>query len=166
MEAFLFYIFGGVAVLCGILTVFNRNAIYSALSLIGCFGGLFFIFLMLHAHFLAFIHLMVYAGAIMVLFTFVIQLLDQRNESPLPSQAPFGLGIGLAAAAFIGAVMLGIAVSGDLAGQSGPRVPSDFGTIEQVGRLMFSRFLLPFEVTGVLLLAAMVGAVVLAKRKV
>jgi NADH-quinone oxidoreductase subunit J len=164
MDALLFYGFAAVTVIGALLCVAQRNAIYSALSLIMSFTGLFFLYLMLHAHFLAFIHLMVYAGAIMVLFVFVIQLLDQNDEGAQTSRSPVSTLLALSVGILPTGVVLGL-ITKHLSPT--PDVASrDFGTIEQIGGLFFRRFVFPFELTGVLLLAAMVGAVVLAKRKV
>lgn len=165
-------IFTPLALLAGgaaVAMVFQRNPVYSALFLILALfaqGGLY---ILLHAQFIAAVHIIVYAGAIMVLFLFVIMLLDLQREDrpPIELSRPRVLcGLLLAMALFAELVYgLGPRI---LLGPSGPYSPETLqalGNTQAVGRVLFTDYLVPFELTSLILLAAMVGAVVLAKRK-
>jgi len=160
----LFYLFA-IGVLVSALSVVTRkNPIAAAVSLVVCFFCLSAMYAMLDAHFVAVTQVLVYAGAIMVLFIFVIMLLNLRGEGGFvrPSLAPRALA-GVAAAGLVGTgiVFALSAVTARLRADSS----AEFGTIEQVGRTIFSGpYLIQFEVASALLTVAMVGAVVLAKR--
>ena len=164
--ASLFYVFALVAVLSGIAVITRRNAIASAVSLVVCFFALASMYAMLDAHFVAAVQILVYAGAIMVLFIFVIMLLNLRDDSrPQWGDLPGRAIAGLAVAGIVGTGVV-IAIEG-MKGQFGGPVSADYGSIEAVGRALFGgAWLLPFEVASVLLTVAMVGAVVLGKREV
>ena len=157
-----FVIFSFLAIFGGFLTVSRRDPMYSALSLILFFGAISGVMMILSAPFLALMQLMVYAGAILVLFLFVIMLLSLRNEDlggerPWPLQLVAGIGcavlFGLLAAAILREPFNEAAVVGP-----------QFGSPEETGRTMFADFVLPFEVVSVLILAATMGAVILAKK--
>jgi NADH-quinone oxidoreductase subunit J len=157
-----FVVFSFLAIFGGFLTVSRRNPVYSALSLLVFFGAVSGVHMVLHAPFLAMMQLMVYAGAILVLFLFVVMLLALRDEElggerPWPLQLLAGIGcatlFGLVAAAILRAPPA-----------APPEVAPQFGSAQEVGRSMFAEFVLPFEVVSVLILAATMGAVVLAKR--
>jgi NADH-quinone oxidoreductase subunit J len=165
-EAVLFYLFSLVAIVAGLSVVTARNPIASALSLVVCFFFLAADYVLLDAHFVAVIQILVYAGAIMVLFIFVIMLLNLRDEAPsrildLSRRALVGLlvagvtGMGLVTA--LEALPHGDAVT----------TAEGYGNVAEVGAAIFSGgYLLPFEVVSVLLTVALVGAVVLAKREI
>ncbi|RME21911.1 MAG: NADH-quinone oxidoreductase subunit J [Deltaproteobacteria bacterium] len=166
LQAVIFYLLAIATVLSGLAVITRRNPIASAVSLVVTFFFLAALYVMLGAHFVAVTQVLVYAGAVMVLFVFVIMLLNLRGTDPreLPDLAPRGL-VGLAVAGFIG---MGLVVSIDALRlvDMGP-VADDFGTIQQVGTIIFDgTYLLPFEVASALLTVAMVGAVVLAKREI
>jgi len=167
MDALLFYGFAAVTVLGALLCVAQRNAIYSALSLIMSFTGLFFLYLMLHAHFLAFIHLMVYAGAIMVLVLFVLMLLNLKSES--------GRRIGIVRSALtvgVGLVIF-LSISDPMLAQfeNIPQatlehnVKASEGGVKAIGEVLYSEYMVQFELSSLVLLVGVVGAVMLAKRK-
>ncbi|MCE9584321.1 MAG: NADH-quinone oxidoreductase subunit J [Planctomycetes bacterium] len=162
-DAF-FVTFSFIAIFSGFLTVSRRDPMYSALSLILFFGAISGVMMILQAPFLAMMQLMVYAGAILVLFLFVIMLLALRGEEvggerPWPLQLLAGTGcavlFGLLSAAILRA---------HFSGGAPPPVPEAFGSPEEVGKSMFADFVLPFEIVSVLILAATMGAVVLAKK--
>jgi NADH-quinone oxidoreductase subunit J len=162
-------VFGGLALVAGvsaILVVIQRHAIYSALYLIITMGALAGIYILLDAHFVWIIQVIVYAGAIMVLFLFVIMLLELGSEEA--PWAPRDRGRIVLAVGLGGALLLElVAVLGLRVGQSpsgAAAASGDFGTTRMVGRLLFTDFLFPFEITSIVLLVAMVGAMVLAKR--
>ncbi len=166
LLAVTFYLFALLAVLSGFVVVTRRNPIASAVALVVCFFFLAGMYVMMDAHFVAIIQLLVYAGAIMVLFIFVIMLLNLRGDGmqAIPDMAPRAIA-GLGVAGFVG---MGLFIAVDaVRGSEGQPAGEGFGTIEQVGRAMFGgAYLLPFEYASALLTVAMVGAVVLGKRKV
>lgn len=166
LEAVIFYIFAISAVLAGITVVTRRSPITSAIALVVCFFFLSGMYVMLDAHFVAVIQLLVYAGAIMVLFVFVIMLLNLRDEGPSFFDELVGRGVvGIIAAAFIGIGMF--TALGAVSGKLFPVVAEGYGTIEAVGQKLFDgTYLLPLEVASALLTIAMIGAVVLAKREI
>jgi NADH-quinone oxidoreductase subunit J len=160
MEPLLFYVFAGTAVLTTMLTITAKNPVYSALWMILSFGATAAVFVLLDAFLIATVEILVYAGAIMVLFLFVIMMINLRTEEAEGLRiSPFAL---LAAGTFL--VMLGRAV-GDL----GPAVsskPNDLvGTPELIAETMFTEYVVPFEAVSMLLLAAVIGTVVLSRKK-
>jgi NADH-quinone oxidoreductase subunit J len=165
-QAVIFYTCALLAILSGISVVTRRNPIASAVSLVVCFFFLSALYVLLDAHFVAVTQVLVYAGAIMVLFIFVIMVLNLRDDDDGPITDIGGRAIGgLAVAGLLG---IGLITAIDaLADQSLGPAASDFGTIESVGIALFGgAYLLPFEVVSILLTVAMVGAVVLAKRNI
>jgi NADH-quinone oxidoreductase subunit J len=166
-EAVLFYLFSLVAIVAGISVVTTRNPIASALSLVVCFFFLAGNYVLLDAHFVAVIQILVYAGAIMVLFIFVIMLLNLREDVPTPLLELSRRGlVGILVAGILGTGLVSaLEAMPDTKGVDalGP----EYGTVASVGRAIFSGdYLLPFEVVSVLLTVALVGAVVLAKREI
>ncbi len=166
MELVIFMGLALVAAVAAVLVIVQRHAVYSALFLIITMGALAGIYILLEAHFVWVIQVIVYAGAIMVLFLFVIMLLDIRREQD-PWASP-GRGR-IVAAVLLSLVLLGellmvVAQRLVLGPGGGSPVTGDFGTTHTVGRLLFTEYLFPFEITSVILLVAMVGAMVLAKK--
>jgi NADH-quinone oxidoreductase subunit J len=164
LEPILFAGLALVAAVSGLLVIVQRHAIYSAMYLIITMGSLAGLYVLLGAHFVWAVQVLVYAGAIMVLFLFVIMLLNLPREDV--AWAKHDLRRILLAAA-LGVVLLIelILVVGLRAGPvRGAALPPDFGTTATVGRLLFTTFLFPFEITSVILLVAIVGAMVLAKK--
>lgn len=160
MEAFLFWLFAIVGVGCGIMVVFHRNPMSSAIYLVItmlCLAGLY---ALLAGPFVAVIQVLVYAGAVMVLMLFVIMMLNLRPETLRRE----GGALVWLVAGLIGLVLvLGIVPPFPRTAAGPP--PAAFGTIEEVGSQLFTVYLLPFELTSVLLLIAIIGAVLLAKRR-
>ncbi len=166
MDALLFGLFATIAVVCGLIMVTQKHPITSALSLVGVMGSLAMLYLLLGAPFIAAAQLIVYAGAIMVLFLFVIMLL---NAGPEPKAARGSLLVKILGIPLI------IALFGTLAFLIQVTIPIDDtfvkfggstpGSAEDVGRALFTTYLLPFEVTSVLVLIAILGAVVLARKE-
>ena len=163
MERVLFYLFGGLAVLFSLVMVTRRNPLSSAIALVVAFVSLAALYALLHAPLLFAIQLWVYAGAVMVLVLFVIMLLNLRQEETHPQ--PIGVGRFAIGAVVAGAVAWKAILV--LYGVPGGAVPIDaeFGGIPAVSELLFSRYVLQFEVVSILLLAVMVAVVVLAKRR-
>jgi NADH-quinone oxidoreductase subunit J len=166
-EAILFTLFSVSAVAFSLGMVFRKNAVHCALHLVGVLLSLSGMFVLLHAQFIAAIQILVYAGAIMVLFLFVVMLLNVRGEAPLLTPgAAKGFGFFFAFIAFV--ELLWIVVSqGGTEGEPAPlrALPPNFGSPAEIGRILYTTWLFPFEVTSILLMIAVVGAVVLAKRK-
>jgi NADH-quinone oxidoreductase subunit J len=168
MAVFLGFAF--ISVVTGIGVVFARNAVYSALLLVANFFCLAAFYVMLNAQFLAAVQITVYAGAIMVLFVFVIMLLSPANEQGvLRRMRRQGLMAIPLALAFMAQVVF-VLVAGTMSPAQGPysleKINEAGGSVQAVGRLLFTDYLLPFEVASLLLVIALVGAIVLGKRKV
>lgn len=173
MESFFFWLFALMAVASAIFVVAARNPLHSALGLIVTFFALAGEYVLLSAHLLAALQVLVYAGAVMVLFVFVIMLLNVTDEDlGHPKTTPIKLlaALALAGGGTILASRLSEAVGGgapgtvkvvtDLAGTP------EFGTVAGVGKVIYGAYVLPFEVTSVLLLVAIVAAVVVAKARI
>ena len=161
----LFYVFAALTLLCGLLVVanpFSRNPVTSAMFLVLTIISMAGLFVLLHAFFLAAVQVLVYAGAVMVLFLFVIMLLDLKEEERR-KVGKLGLIAGLAA---VGAIV-GIFVRSLLATQPGRDLPAPTveGGVIPLGRLLFTNYLLPFEIVSLLLLVAMVGVILLSKKE-
>ncbi len=164
MVALLFILFAGMAIGCAVSMVAQRNPLYGAISLIGVFVSLACLYVTLAAPFIAAVQVIVYAGAIMVLVVFVIMLLNVEDEERLPlrlrSLVP--IAVGLAAILFAEAAFIIFFV------QASPATPttniSDVGLTSSIGAGLFTTYLLPFEITSILLLMAIVGAITLARR--
>ncbi len=161
--AVLFWIFAVLAVAGGVGVVAAKNPVHGAMSLVGSFFALAGLYLLLDAQLIAALQVIVYAGAVMVLFLFVLMLL---NLTPAELGSPrFGVGkvVGALCAAGVTALVVSTLVA--LPVRATPAA-TDFGTVAAVGRLLYGKFTLAFEATSVLLLAAIVGAVVVAKGKI
>ena len=159
-EAVSFYVFSGLLLLAALSVVLNRRPIYSVLSLLVVMFCLACLFVMLGAYFIAALQILLYAGAVLVLFLFVVMLLNLEPET-LARMRIFTLrGVGTLAAAFLCFCLARV-----LASVGEPRTGGTVGTVEAVGRELFSAYLLPFELTSFIILAAIIGAVTLAKRR-
>jgi NADH-quinone oxidoreductase subunit J len=166
MEIGIFLILAAVIIISALLVIVQKNPVASALFLIVTMCALAIIFLMLQATFLAAIQIIVYAGAIVVLFLFVIMLLNLRKDEfgPEKKKLQRGLAILFAFLFFIEiAVLIKVGISQIKIAET--QLAEDFGTVQALGKLLFTKYLLPFEITSVLLLVAMVGAVLMAKKK-
>jgi NADH-quinone oxidoreductase subunit J len=160
MADALFYIFSALALLCGIMILISRNPVNSAMFLVLTIASLAGLFVLLEAFFLAAVQVLVYAGAVMVLFLFVIMLLDLKAEERRKIKL-FGLIGGVVAVGTILAIFFKSLGSVTLSATRAPDFKA--GTVE-LGRLLFSQYLLPFEIVSVLLLVAMVGVILLSKK--
>ncbi|MDT5059798.1 MAG: hypothetical protein QOH63_257 [Acidobacteriota bacterium] len=165
MVALLFILFAGLAIGCALSMVVQRNPLYSAISLIGVFISLASLYVMLAAPFIAAVQIIVYAGAIMVLVVFVIMLLNVEEEERKTLRLRFLIptavllaGVLIAEAAFV--IFYVQADSSVLPDPS----TSEIGLTAEIGQGLFTTYLLPFEITSVLLLMAIVGAMTLARR--
>lgn len=166
MHDILFYIFSAMALGCGFLVVanpFSRNPVTSAMFLVLTIVALAGLFVLLEAFFLGAVQILVYAGAVMVLFLFVIMLLDLKEEEQRHAKK-VGLVCGTAAAAGIAGIMIAVFTHADSAGAG--TSPPLANTTAALGDLLFRQYLLPFEILSVLLLVAMVGVILLSKKEV
>ena len=166
LESLTFYVLAAVAVVSALLVVTRRNPVMSALFLIVNFFCLAGLYLSLHAQFIAVIQILVYAGAIMVLFVFVIMLLNLGDETRLSERISWKkiVAVGFCSALLMEFIYI-LGFSGASHGVVNTARAVEIGTVEYIGSQLFTRFLFPFEVTSLILTAAIVGAIVLAKRK-
>jgi len=169
LETVLFVLLAVFAVVTAILVIVQRNPVASAIFLILTFFSLAGIYLLLHAEFIAAIQVLVYAGAIMVLFLFVIMLLNLEKERRIVTRNRLlkGVGVllGLTLLVQIGTVFQKVLLEGTK-GSFPPEKVASLGNTQVVAQLLFTDFLLPFEITSVLLLVAIIGAIMLAKREI
>lgn len=164
IETYLFYFFATLTVVLAIAVVTQPNPIGAAVALVGTFFALAAMFVLLHAHFVAIMQILLYAGAIMVLFLFVIMLLNlQPDQMRIRTIAGSRLVLGSAAIYLGGLLALAFFGWRNLFGEGGIGTEVN-GTVEAVGRLLLSDYLVPFELTSVLILVAVIGAVVLARK--
>ena len=164
MQDMLFYLFAFLTLVCGFLVIanpFSRNPVTSAMFLVLAIASLAGLFVLLHAFFLAAVQVLVYAGAVMVLFLFVIMLLDLKAEERRKIKI-VGVVAGLISVGAILAIFLQCLASAPLGG--GPTPTLEGGTV-LLGHLLFKRYLLPFEIVSVLLLVAIIGVVLLSKKE-
>jgi NADH-quinone oxidoreductase subunit J len=164
-----FWIFGVIAMGAGLLCITRKSPVGSALWLVVTLFALAAMYVLLDAQFIAVLQVLVYAGAIMVLFLFVIMLLNLGRPGPTDIKGLVGVGT---AALLGGTLLLQLRVLGDAAPPRAIQLPDGaMATLQQQGMIaavagpLFDTYLIPFEITSLLLLAAIVGAVVLAKRK-
>jgi len=164
MQDLFFYLFAALTLIFGFLVVanpFSRNPVTSAMFLVLTMGALAGLFVTLHAFFIAAVQILVYAGAVMVLFLFVIMLLDLKEEEGRRFNK-FGIGAGLVAVfAIAGILVKTIWFSGVGTGKT----PALEGATKNLGTELFTNYLLPFEIVSVLLLVAMVGVILLSKKE-
>lgn len=163
MSTIAFFILALISIVSAIGVVFSKNPVYSVLALIVCFFSITGHYVLLNAHFLAVVNLIVYAGAIMVLFLFVIMLLNLNKESE--PHKPF---LAKLTAVISGSVLMVILAAALRTYEAGvpAELPETYGGAKDIGKIIFSEFLLPFEVSSILFITAMVGAVILGKKHV
>ena len=164
MLALLFILFAGLAIGCALAVVAQRNPLYSAISLIGVFISLACLYVMLAAPFIAAVQVIVYAGAIMVLVVFVIMLLNVEQEERGRPRLKFLVPTAVALSAILIAEVAFILVSVQEFRVNPTANPSDVGLTRSIGAQLLTQYLLPFEITSILLLMAIVGAMTLARR--
>ncbi len=164
MDFVLFFITAAVALIGAIAMLVARNAVHSALFLLLNFAAIAVLFLLLQSPFLFAIQFTVYAGAIMVLFLFVVMLLGAERVEDTPDRIPWQRPL----AFVLGVALVAVAVAGVLRGvweePPGGEAAAAFGDPAQLGALLFTDYLLPFQVTGIILLIAVVGVAVLNQR--
>jgi NADH-quinone oxidoreductase subunit J len=164
ITQWLFGILSFLAIMFALMVVFTKSPVNSVLYLVMTFFCIAGHYLLLNAQFLAVVHIVVYAGAIMVLFLFIIMLMNLNEESE-----PQKTVIAKVIAGCIGGILLFVMV-GTLKGAEQLQVsqygPSQIGMVKNLGKVLFGEFLFPFEIASVLLLAAMVGAIFLGKKEI
>jgi NADH-quinone oxidoreductase subunit J len=162
MTLYIFLTLAVISVITALLMVFAKNPVYSVIYLILTFFSIAGQYVLLNAQFLAVVHIIVYAGAIMVLFLFVLMLLN-LNSATEPQKSS-----GWKISAAIAAGLLLVTLVGALHGSIQVNIPAEadgrVGLVENLGKVLFTDFVVPFEIAGILFLAAMVGAVLVGKR--
>jgi NADH-quinone oxidoreductase subunit J len=164
MHVFLFYLFSALTLLCGVLVVanpFTRNPVTSAMFLVLTIVSMAGLFVLLHAFFLAAVQILVYAGAVIVLFLFVIMLLDLKEEARRKIKPAVGALAVLAVGGLALVMLAAIRQSGVGVGLEAPRLE---GSTIALGKALFAHYALPFEAISLVLLVAMIGAVLLSKK--
>ena len=168
MEALFFLLFAAMAIVSALGVVLAKNPVYSALSLIACFVQVAALFILLRSPFLAVVQIFVYVGTTIVLFIIVIVMLDIRQtlfERFIPGNRFWALSIAL----LLGGIMVAVLLSSDqlatLSANAQVAQPVLQGTTAELGIVLFTEFLLPFEVVSVILLVALIGAIMLAIKE-
>ncbi|MBK8820506.1 MAG: NADH-quinone oxidoreductase subunit J [Saprospiraceae bacterium] len=162
MTAILFYILSAVCIISSILMIFHKNAMYSVLYLLICFFSVAGLFVMLNAQFLSIVHVIVYAGAIMVLFLYVIMFLNMSTPVTIRKSKLI-----MVIACFTGAMVCFVLTTALWAtdfGSDPAIVDQNIGMASILGKYLFKEFLIPFEVSSILFLSAMVGVVIFNKK--
>lgn len=151
-----------ISIITALLMVFSKNPVYSVLYLILTFFTIAGQYILLNAQFLAVVHIIVYAGAITVLFLFVLMLLNLNADTEPQKSSMWKLSAGVAAGLLL--VTLVGALRGSIQIAAPAQANSQVGLVENLGKVLFTDFVVPFEIAGILFLAAMVGAVLVGKR--
>jgi len=159
---FLFYFLSAIMVISALLVVFSKNPVNNVIFLIICFIAMAGHYILLNAQFLAVVHIIVYTGAIMVLFLFVIMLLN-LNKAIIPQKSKVTRILAVITGGLFFLVLLA-ATRQTFVIQARYPFTSDIGLVKEVGQTIFKEFLLPFEISSVLFLTAMVGAVMFGKK--
>jgi len=165
MPSFFFYLFAGLTLLCGFLVIanpFSRNPVTSAMFLVLTIISMAGLFVLLHAFFLAAVQVLVYAGAVMVLFLFVIMLFDLKEEQRRTFNQ-FGVVTGVISVGAVALLFLKVILGSP--SETGLPPPTLEGATEPLGKMLFNDYLLPFEILSALLLVAMVGVILLSKKE-
>ena len=168
IQVFVFYLFATFVIASGVMTIGSRNPVHSVLWLILAFFNAAGLFLLIGAEFLAFLLVIVYVGAVAVLFLFVVMMLDvdyAALRAGIARYWPLGFGLALVLIAEMGAAVLAWNAGGlQIAARAAP-ITGNVSNIEALGLLLYTRYLFIFEAAGIVLLVAMVGAIVLTRRK-
>ena len=163
MGQLLFYTLSALTIISALVVVFTRHPMYSVLALIVCFFTIAGHYILLNAQFLAITHIIVYAGAIMVLFLFVVMLLNLNRESEPHKSNKLRLAAAISAGMLF-VTLIAAMRSTTLAEFTMPPASTN-GMVQHVGQRLFTDYLLPFEISSILFLSAMIGSVVLAKKE-
>lgn len=165
MEQVIFYILAFVAIVSSLFMITRNNPVHSALWMLLTFFAVAGIFVQLNAEFVAAIQVLVYAGAILVLYLFVVMLLNPKSYGFI--KIPFRYAIGVIAAVVVVFQVLMTLKSSEVIGKLGwvtPQLAQELGNVKMFGKELFTTYLVPFEIASILLLVAMIGAIALAKK--
>lgn len=162
MTLYIFLALAVVSVITALLMVFTKNPVHSVIYLILTFFSIAGQYVLLNAQFLAVVHIIVYAGAIMVLFLFVLMLLNLNSDTEPTHSRNWKLAAGIAAGMLL--VTLVGALRGSIQVDTPTNADGHVGLVKNLGKVLFTDFVVPFEIAGILFLAAMVGAVLVGKR--
>ncbi len=162
ISLYLFYFLSFVAILSALLMVFSKNPVHSVLYLVMTFFAIAGHYFLLNAQFLGIVHIIVYAGAIMVLFLYVIMMLN-LNQAIEPMKSNLQKLAGIISAGVLSLVLIGAMRTTEI--KAAASTASEIGFVSSLGKILFSEYLLPFELASILLLASMVGAVFLSKKE-
>ncbi len=164
MGDYIFYFLAFLSIISALMVVFSKNPMYSVLYLVLCFFSIAGHYILLSAEFLAFVHIIVYAGAIMVLFLFVLMLLNLNSKTE-----SFKTPLWKFAAICSGSALMLVILASFKETQNfitpGSPPATTIGTVKNLGTILFNEYILPFEISSVLFISAMVGAVILAKKE-
>lgn len=164
MTVYIFYFLSFLAILCGLMVILEKNPVHSVLYLVITFFAIAGHYILLNAQFLFAVQIIVYAGAIMVLFLFVIMLLNLNKESENHKSMAWKFAAVIASGILLIVLVGAMRQTNALPAPSA--VNSDMGLVKNLGKVLFTDFLLPFEIASILFLAAMVGAVMLGKKEI
>lgn len=162
MSQLFFYGLSAIAIACGLLMLFQRNAMYSVLYLLVCFFSVAGLYIMLDAQFLAIVHIIVYAGAIMVLFLYVLMFLNLNTPTVFTKSNMLRMAAMLTGGSLF-LILFAAFYKSDMVQLPAPAV-NNTGSVETLGKILFNEFLIPFELCSVLFLSAMVGVIIMNKK--
>jgi len=160
---YIFYFLSAMALYAGVMVLLSKKPIHSVLYLTLAFFAIAGHYILLNAQFLAVVHVIVYAGAIMVLFLFTVMLLNLNKDERSPKPVWVKI-LAIIAGCLLGLVMIGVFRGYDIEMKSDPMI-SQIGLVKNLGKVLYRDYLLPFEVSSILFLTAMVGAVLLSKKE-
>ena len=160
-EGIVFVLLSVGIVAMAIMCMTRRNPVTAVMSLVATFFGLAALYATLSAHFVAVIQVLVYAGAIMVLFIFVVMIINREETTLVSLRGLVVRGLGVAAALYLFKVFVVVALPGNAAPPA--KIPDSFGTVASIGDVLFRQFVFPFEAISLLLLVAIVGGVVISR---
>jgi NADH-quinone oxidoreductase subunit J len=163
MTPLLFFYFAGVIVVTSFLVIGLKNPVYSAISLLVMFFHVAGLYVLLNAEFIAVVQIIVYAGAILVLYLFVVMLLNVKREERYQHQFLLGLFVGLLILTEVLLILMRSTFSPETGEYTVEKIKT-LGSTQAVGQVLYTTYLFPFEVASFILLVAMIGAIVLAKK--
>ncbi len=164
ISQYVFYFLSALAIACAMLVVFHRNPVYNVLSLVVCFFAIAGHYFLLNSQFLAMVHIIVYAGAIMVLFLYVIMMLNLNFDSEPNKSLLSKIGAAIAGGTLM--IVLIVALKSAETLQLKAPIDNNIGLINNLGNVLYTQYMLPFEISSILFLAGMIGAVLLGKREI
>lgn len=164
-EQIVFWFLAGSIVIGAIFTMTRRNPVTAVMSLVGTFFALAALYTTLSAHFLAVVQILIYAGAIMVLFIFVVMILNREEATPVTLRGLPTRAVGVLAALYLVWVFFNVLGSSPVTSKAPAALPEGFGTVSSIGDMLFREFVYPFEAISLLLLVAIVGGVTISRSQ-